>query len=330
MSKENNSKMATIIIVAAIVIMTAMSIWIFLTASKVQSDSAAFAETSQKYDNLVDLAVEDIQGILQEDSIKHEEAYSLLQDVYSLNDQYKSMKEYNQTNPGAYSQQDFDEISMEVVSKVRLMIELVYNTSIHYYGRTEYNATVENDYSCYEKQSLFITNKWHENYSYYETLDVELKAYVQTDFDSTNDTYEIPEINFDVWTHFLYHNLSTLEVIYPTASSLQYLNIVHDINIDLANVSIIYLKRASDSYFILNQQTSNIVMDFNNNLVTFATAAVVLGFAISFGKKYRNLLIVVGIITMVLGFVYFISAFDQTLDYRTQRILDEIEFIGYY
>ncbi|MBD3229703.1 MAG: hypothetical protein GF329_16095, partial [Candidatus Lokiarchaeota archaeon] len=102
-----------------------------------------------------------------------------MQDVYALNDQYKAMKAYNISNPGTYMQQDFDEVSMEVVSKIRLMIELVYNTSVHFYCRTELNATVENDYK-YMKQYLFINNKWDENYSYYETLDVDLKAYVQT------------------------------------------------------------------------------------------------------------------------------------------------------
>ncbi|TFF88405.1 MAG: hypothetical protein EU549_03115, partial [Promethearchaeota archaeon] len=240
MSEKEKVSISMIIVIIAIVLMTAMSVLIFIVSSGVQIDAADFAETSQKYDSLVDLADTDVQAVLQEDSIKHEAAFSLLQEVYVLNDKYKEMKAYNTSNPGTYTQQDFDEVSMEVVSKIRLMIELVYNTNLHFYCRTELNATVENDYR-YMKQYLFINNKWHENYSYYETLDVDLKAYVQSDFDGTGDTCEIPEIKFDVWTHYLYHNLSILEVIYPEANMLNYLKVIYDIDIDLRNVSITYL-----------------------------------------------------------------------------------------
>ncbi|MHA1268428.1 MAG: hypothetical protein ACTSPY_01455 [Candidatus Helarchaeota archaeon] len=333
MSKNNDSKTITIIVIIAIVIITGLSIGIFVISSGVQMDADRFSEISQQFSNYIDLANDDIQAIIQEDSTNHEAAYSLLQDVYTLNNQYKEMKAYNQTNPGTYTQLDLDEISMEVISKVRLMIELVYNTSVHWYCRTILNATVENDYR-FMKQYFFINNRWHGNYSYYETFDTDLKSYMQTDFDNTGDTYEIPEINFEVWTNYLYKNLSVIGVVFPAAVSLDYLDGDSYIrNIDLTNVSIVYILEAIEGYSELNQDASNIISDFNNTLITLATSAVILGFAISFSnKKYQNFLLIVGLITLFLGIIYLITASSNILSYRTTQlnILTEPEFVFYY
>ena len=119
MSKEDGSKISSIVVIIALVLMTAMSILVFIVSSGVQDDADRFTQIADKYNKLVDLADEDVQEILQEDIIKHEAAFSLLQDVYALNDQYKKMKEYNVSHPGAYVQQDFDEISIEVIGKIR-------------------------------------------------------------------------------------------------------------------------------------------------------------------------------------------------------------------
>ncbi|MHA1230650.1 MAG: hypothetical protein ACTSRP_12095 [Candidatus Helarchaeota archaeon] len=333
MSKNNNSKTTTILVIIAIVVIAGLSIGIFIIGSNVQMDADRFSETARQFNNYIDLANNDIQAILQEDSIKHKAAFSLLQDVYALNNQYKEMKAYNQTNPGTYTQLDLDEISMEVISKVRLMIELVYNTRVHWYCRTILNATVENNY-YYMKQYFFIKNKWNENYSYYETFDADLKSYMQNDFDNTSDTYEIPEINFEVWTNYLYQNLSTIGVVFPAALSLGYLEGASYINdIDLTNVSITYIIAANEGYSELNQDASNVISDFNNTLITLATSAVILGFAISFtNKKYQNFLLIVGLITLFLGLIYLTTACFNILAYRTAQlnVLTEPEFISYY
>ena len=69
-------------------------------------------------------------------------------------------------------------------------------------------------------------------------------------------------------------------------------------------------------YFKHSEKASDAIDSLNNTLITFATAAVLLGFAVSFdNKKYRYLTLVVGIITFIVAVVaaYFLIPINGLL-----------------
>lgn len=101
----------TVVVIISIILITIMSISILIFMStRLQGNSTEFTEITEVLDNYRDLAELDIQAILQEDSTIYEITYSDLNELYTLNDKYQIMIDYNMTNPLNYTQQDFDEL----------------------------------------------------------------------------------------------------------------------------------------------------------------------------------------------------------------------------
>ncbi len=314
--------------------MTVMTIGIFVVMSTwVQNCSSRYSETVEILNNFADLAENDIQAILSEDGTKYGTAYTYLQDLYILNDQYQSMKQYNQTHPGNYTQQDFDDVAIEFTSKMRSLIFVVQSTWVYKYGVQQLNVDVANNYTYRGEEYFFIINKWYKTFSPYEEIDSDLKKYVNTSFFQSGDILELPEIKFDKWTYYLYNNLSILEFI-GTNNAINFLNShLGDINLILVNLSLSVTSDYINGYVYLSERTAGIIQDYNNTLITLALAGVLLGFSASFdNKKYRKITMILGLITLFLSIIYFISAsgtLSSFADFEATQILKSIEFQFY-
>ncbi len=289
-----------------------MSIGIFVIMSSwLQVNSTRYVETSEILNNFGELADTDIQIILQEDSAKYETAYSYLNDLYFLNDQYKVMVEYNKTHPFNYTQQDFDEVKMKFTLKMRLINTVVQSTSVYEYGASQLGADVANNYSYRGAKYFFIINQWYAWNDPHEEIQDEIRDYVTTSFTLSGDPLELPEIKFKKWTYHLYNNLSILEFV-GLSKSVSYINgLKEDIGLTLVNLSLAQVSVYSDGYVSLSEKANGLNQDFNNTLITLALAGVLMGFATSFENvNYRRISMVVGLIVLLLSIIYFTTAFS--------------------
>lgn len=287
-----------------------MSLGIFVLMSSWLHDvSTRYTETSEILNNFGDLAEADIQIILQEDSAKYETAYSYLNDLYFLNDQYLAMVEYNITHPFNYKQQDFDEVKIEFNLKMRVIISIVQSTSVYDYGVSQLGMDVANNYTYREFEYYLIINQWNEWDDPHEEIHDDIRDYVNTSFTLSGDSLEIPEIKFEKWTYHLYNNLSVLEFV-SSSKSIGYISIYEgDIDLNLVNLSLAQISEYSDGYLSLSEKAAGIIQDFNNTLITLALSGVLLGFATSFENiNYRRISLVVGLLVLLLAIIYFVTA----------------------
>ena len=297
----------SIVIILIIVVISAMSVGIFVIMSSwIQKDATRFAKTAEILNNYKDLAESDIQTVLSEDSGKYEIAYSYLNDLYILNDQYKTMEEMNETGQINYTQQDFDEVKMEFTSKMTLLNVIVQTTWVYIYSVNELGAVVENNYTYKTSEYFFIINQWYAWDEPHEEIDEEIRDYVNDSF--YPNPIELPEIKFEKWTYHLYNNLSMLDFI-GICQSVGYIQEhVGEISFTLVNLSLSEVADYSDGYVYLSARINGLIQDLNNTLITLALAGVLLGFAASFEKKsHRRISIIIGLIIFILSIVYFMS-----------------------
>ena len=312
MSKEK-PKVLEIVVAISIIFITLMSIGVFVIMSGfVSTTSQRFAENAEILNQFGDLVETDVQTILQEDSAKYETALSNLYDLYSLNDQYRAMINYNITHPANYTQIDFDEIKMEFNIKMRLLIINVQSTLVYHYCITDILATVANNYSYFGDEYFFIINHWNTWGNPYELMHNDIRDYMNTSFTLSGNPLEIPEIKFDRWTYHLYNNLSILSLLDYSKSpeyieSFQYKTGLSLVNLSLAKVSIM-----RDKYISLYERITQINGDLNNTLITLALGGVLMGFAIAFENKgLRIISLAVGLLLVLLGIMYFSTAIGE-------------------
>ncbi len=292
------------IIILAIIIMTAMSIGIFMIEQNVQKSKIEYTRASEEFNNLLNYVEFDIQSILQDDGTKYGTSYSYLQDLYILSNLYTQMEEYNITNPGNYTQQDFDEIEMEFASTLRQLIFVIQSTWVYQYVTNVLGANVENNYTYRAQKYFLIWNKWDSSS---EPIHANIKDYVNSSFTLAGDTVELPEIKWQQWTENLYGNLSILEFT-GYQNGISYGRTIKE-DLNLVNLSLNDLGFIINQYSALSEKASQIVGDFNNTLITIATSAVILAFAVSFdNKKHVRLTLLIGIIVLFLSIIYLISA----------------------
>jgi len=311
-SKEK-TKPYLIVILISIILLTAMSIGVFVIfGTMIRDESTRYSITADKLDNFGSLAEADIQIILEEDSVKYDTAYSYLNDLYSLNGHYMAMLEYNVTHPLNYTQQDFDEVKMEFTIKMRILISIVQSTSVYDYSVNEISADVTNNYTYLGYSYFFIINKWYYAGEPHEAIHSDIKNHVNTTFTLTGDTLELPEIKLENWAYCLYNNLSILES-FDAASSIGYAETnLQIIDYNLVNLSLAQVFAYRDGYSALSERADDITQDFNNILITLAMAGVLMGFATSFeNDKFRKISLVVGLIVLFIAIMYFsISLID--------------------
>ena len=310
MSKEKNEgKLFPIIIIVSIIIMSGMSVGIFILSNNLQDERTRYSETSEILSNLLDLADIDVQSVLQDDGAKHETAYSYLQDLYVLNELYESMVLYEESHPGNYSQQDFDAVAMEFTAKLRQLIITVKSTWAYGYC-IEVGADVTNNYTYAGEEFFLIWNKWN---STSEPIYADLKTYVEIDFALSAEIVELPEIRMNKWTENLYGNLTIL-IYTDYQTSILYGERNWQIPFSFVNLSLSDLAHICEGYLTLTEKANTITEDYNNTLITIATSAVIIAFAISFdSKKSRLVTLIIGFIVLFLAIVYLSSTFDQSL-----------------
>ncbi len=291
-------------------LITAMSIGIFVIISSwLQVESTEYSTTADMLNNFRDLAETDVQIILEEDSAKYETAYSYLNDLYLLNDQYGAMVDYNSTHPLNYTQLDFDEVKIEFTLKMRLTINVVQSTSVYDYSANQLKADVANNYTSCGIKYFFILNQWHTWGDPYEAIQDDIRDYVNTSFALSGDSLEVPEIKLENWAYNLYNNLSILEFVGCSASVNYATNNLDSIGLNLVNLSLAYVSDYIDGYVALSERADDITQDFNNTLITLAMAGVLLGFATSFeNMKLRKISLIVGLVILLLAAIYFGTA----------------------
>lgn len=329
--KEEKVKPYLIVVIITIILIAALSIAIMgISTSMVQTKSTKYAETLENIENFVDLAEDDIEIILQEDSSRYEIAYSYLTDLYYLNDKYSTMIDYNITHPKNYTQFDFDELKNDFLLKLRAINNIVNKSVVHYYSTEIVNANAYNDYTYLGFQNLYITNLWDEYEDAYQTFHNDIKSFVAVEYASSSDPLVLPLINLETWSYHLNNNLSILEFVGHSVSIEYGQILVEDIGISLVNLSLSRLASYRDSYITLSEIIATTVHDFNNAIITLALAGVLMGFATSFDNiKLRYISMVIGLIILALAIFYFTSAFATFIDtnIREATIVTENEFI---
>jgi hypothetical protein len=314
LSKEK-PKPYTYVVLISIIIISVLSIGIFITMSgKVQRETKEFSEVADILDNFGNLAIEDIDLILQEDSIKYDESYSTYNELVLLNRQYFSMIEYNLTHPNNYTQKEFDAIKMDFSLNMRLIIDVVQSSIVYDYSTEKLGCNVANNYTYHNSKYFFIINQWNEWNNTEEILHPDILNYANSTFDSLGMSLDIPEIKFKKWAYHLDNNLSILQHI-STSKSINY--ITHHsnaIDLDLVNLSLETLSDIKHGYISVIEKSDYILSDINNSIVTLALAGVLMGFAISFDNSiFRKISLFVGLAILILAIVYFVSAFSEFL-----------------
>ncbi|MBK5112735.1 MAG: hypothetical protein JJE41_03840 [Candidatus Heimdallarchaeota archaeon] len=300
----------TIIVIVSIVLITLMSIGILITMSSwLQGESTRLTEKTEVIENFSNLADTDIQVVLQEDSAKYETAYSRLNELYTLNDKYLAMIDYNVTHPNNYTWQDFDAVKIEFTVIMRSVIFTVQSTSVYDYSANQLGASIANNYANFGFEYYFINNQWVNWGGQYEDIHADIQDFVNASFVSSGDSLELPKIHFETWTYHLYNNLSILETVGPSTSISYIANHISHLNLPLVNLSLTYLAEFHDEYILLLDKVDAIYTDFNNTLITLALAGVLMSFATSFGNiNLRRISMIVGFIVLILSIIYFQSA----------------------
>ena len=200
---QEKPKPYTFIVIMSIILITILSVGIIvIMASWLQGATLRFSGTSETLTDFGNLAETDIQIILQEDSAKYETAYSCLNDLYSLNERYTEMLDYNVTHPFNYTQQDFDDVKIEFTSKMKSLNLIVQSTTVYHYSVNKVGANVTNNYHYLAANFYFIRNHWIDYEAYVDFHD-DIRDYVNISFASTGTPLDIPEIRFEVWTYHL-------------------------------------------------------------------------------------------------------------------------------
>ncbi len=200
MSSEK-PKPYTKVVIISIVLITLFSFGILIIMSSwLQSESTRLLETTEVLNNFGSLAADDIQVILQEDAAKYETAYSNLNELYTLNDKYRAMIDYNQTHPLNYTQQDFDEVKIDFTVKMRTVNFIVQSTSVYEYSVNQLGASVSNNYSNFGFEFYLINNQLIRYAGIYEMIHADILDYVNASFVTSGDSFELPKIYFEKWT----------------------------------------------------------------------------------------------------------------------------------
>ncbi len=298
------------VIIISIIIISVMSISIFsLISTTVQTQSTRHSTTADMLNNFGNLAEIDIQVILEEDSAKYETAYSFLNDLYLLNDQYIAMVEYNETHAFNYTQIDFDEVKMEFTLKMKHIINIIHSTSVYEYCTTIIGSDTENNYTVSGYEYLFIINRWNTWEMPYEPVHSDIFDFVNTTFTLASVPIDLPEIKLETWSYHLYNNLSIIEYVGPNSAMKYANNKLSSIDLTYVNLSLAKVSEYSDSYVLLSEKANSIIQDFNNTLITLALAGVLMGFATSFDSvKLRKISLVVGLLVLIIGILYFVTA----------------------
>jgi hypothetical protein len=283
-------------------------------STRLQGNSTEFTEITEVLDNYRDLAELDIQAILQEDSTIYEITYSDLNELYTLNDKYQVMIDYNMTNPLNYTQQDFDEVKMDFTVVMRSLILTVKSSLVYEYSTSQIGASNANNYTNFGFTYYFINNKWLNLGSQYEEIHEDIQDFVNASFALSGETMELPTIQLDTWTYHLYNNLSILSSV-GRGSSFNYIaNHRSHIDLPLVNLSLTHVTEYYDDYNMLLDKIDSIYTDFNNTLITLALAGVLMGFATQFDSlNFRRISLIVGIIILMLSVIYFTTALSTLL-----------------
>ncbi len=309
--KNGEAKPYSKIIIVSILVITILSISIFVIFSQVQTAKIEYTKKAEKYSQALGFIETDIQNVLSDDGVKYDNAYSYLLDLYALNRLYQEMKDYNLLYPGNFTQQDLDTVAMEFTVNLRQLIAAVEETWIYQYCIIELGATLANNYTYLGEKWFLIEDKWN---STSEPIHSEIKNWVITSFTITSDVVQLPTIKFSKWQENLYGNLSILQFL-GYADGVNYAIGLSNQNLNLVNVSLIELYRLANQYLELSEKASVALDNLNNTIITIATSALIIAFAISFNNK-RNIffILIIGLIVLALAFVYLGSTYDQFAD----------------
>lgn len=308
----------TIITLVSIILVTAMSIGVFVVMTGwVQKTNSSYSETAEVLNTFGTMVEADIQIILEEDAGKYDTAYSYLSDIFMLNKLYFEMVEYNQTHPFNYTQQDFDEVKIEFKLNILTMIEIVRSTKVFDYSWLVIGAEASNNYSYLGMDYYFIMNRW---YSWPSDLPIhnDLRNYTESYFQDQFLPVQLPEIKFDTWTYHLYNNISMLGS-FGLSKSIDYISINNEaIGLSLVNLSLSQIYNYRDGYLAYVEKTTQTIQEFNNVLITLALSGVLLSFATSFDEvNFRRISLIVGILVLILAVFYFGSAFATFLSFKS-------------
>ncbi len=304
-NKESN--FLAIIMVLIILVMTGMSVYIFVLSSNLQDSRKNYTLFSERYSTFADLLDSDIQAILQEDGAKYEISYSYLQDLAILNNLYSSMLQYNQSHPGNYTQQDFDQVAMDFASILSQLSFTIESTWVFQYSNNSIGATLANNFTHGSMEWFLISNHWDSG-SY--AIHDDIKSYVLTRFAQTGDTVQLLEIRMDKWIENLYRNISILSFT-NYQSAISYSDSIGNLP-SLVNTTVLEMTVIAERYFLLIDKTVSVSEDFNNTLITLATSAVILAFALSFSsKKYQRIILIIGLIVLFLAVIYLGTSLSQ-------------------
>ncbi len=309
MSKEENgvdpyAKLIILLVLA----LTGVSVGIFVVNAPVQETMVRYSDVIEKLNTMTNYLESDIQNLLQDDGAKYDTAYGYLQDLYVLNDLYDSMEDYNILHPDNYTQQDFDAVLMEFEALLRQLIFNIQGTWVYQYITGDLGATYYNNYTYRGHKYFIIRNNW---YSTSEPIHSDIKDYINASFTLSGDPIEFLEIDMKGWIESLYSNISIL-FFTPYLTGVNYIGrpgfpIETGVNISLYEVT-----ELSSGYVVLNAKLAEIINYLDNTLITLATSAVLLGFGVSFGKKrYRMLMLIIGIIVFLLSVVYLYTTLSQ-------------------
>ncbi len=285
MSNEKSYTRITTIFIVLIAILSLATAFLVYT---IQQNVGNYNKQADEYAQLEEEVSYRIQAILQQDSAKEQIANSYLQDLYLIDAQVKDLKLYNQTSTGngTVTQVDIDKMGMEFAQKMERMVEIVQDTYVYDYSIT----WLPEDSGSLIQNNSFVASP----------IDDDIKFWVNTIFVRDNKTPQLLVIQFDAWTSTLYNNMTILTLVDVLPNPM-------DTNLDL-NISYTNLIANKKAYSQLAGFYSSASNLLSSALISFAIAAVVLGFVVSVvDKKYQKISLIVGILVAVFSLFLFLQ-----------------------
>ncbi|MHA1229294.1 MAG: hypothetical protein ACTSRP_04690 [Candidatus Helarchaeota archaeon] len=308
MSKEKNGKNGTndhkhekIVLISTILIIT-LSVFSVVAAFYIFSSQnlvKKYSEETQLRYSILNIIDKDINKILSEDKQRQQISLLIQEDLLEINDEIKSMKNYNTTHPGTYNQTDIDKKALEFVSKMTIVNNLI-RSSLAYNWSIQAWAIHENNYTYNDTEYYFIIDRYQK---IKKDLDPDIISMVNIYVNESDR--EILEINMKNWEAELFNDLQLVQEYgqYSNIYAIYYDVWISGYTYNEALEEVNRLDSIAGTY-------DQFVKIMTTALVIMTIAGVIIAFLVSIDKKmYIYLTLIIGSAVSILGFWLFFLSF---------------------
>ncbi|MHA1750958.1 MAG: hypothetical protein ACTSYZ_01190 [Candidatus Helarchaeota archaeon] len=282
-----------------IIILSLFSVFSAFFIFNVQLQVKKYSQENELRYSVLNIIEKDIDKILSDDTQRQQISLDIQQEMLSLNENIKNMKNYNATHPGTYNQSDIDKKAIQFVSKMKILNELIRN-SLPYNWSLGNFGTHENNYTVNYTQYYLIIDRYPQ---LKKDLDLDILNMINKSLNK-NET-EILEINIYNWESELFNNLEIVEEygqyskiynLYTNTwiSGFTYYEIVNEAD---------KLSQIAGTY----DQSGSIM---TTALVLLTVAGVIIAFVVSIDQKiFIWITLIIGAIVALIGLYLFDLSF---------------------